>query len=229
MAPGTVDARSTLAAADLFSALEPDLLQVLADRAEARTWPAGALVLEQGAPGGSLVVLRSGACTVYRRPGQRDRAALVHLRAPAVLGEVTLLDGSPRTATVEATEDADGVELRREDLLVVLRQSPALLDALLVQLGTLVRRLSDQAAEHVLLDLGGRVARTLVALAGETGHVHLTQSRIAELAGGSRQSLNIVLRTFARRGLVQVDGRAVVVLDRDGLRRRAGLAAGGSP
>lgn len=222
-------ARATLGSVGLFARLDDDALDTLAARAVARAWPPGAMIIEQGGRGGSLLVLSRGACTVYRRPGERDRAAIAHLRAPAVLGEVTLLDGSPRTASAEATEPTEGLELRREDLLEVVRSSPALLDAMLVELGGLVRRLSDQAAEHVLLDFSGRVARTLVDVADPTGHVRLSQTRIAELAGGSRQSLNLVLRTFARRGIVRVEGRGVVVLDRASLRRRAGLPVAEQP
>ena len=153
-------------------------------------------------------------------------AALTHLRAPTTLGEVTLFDGAPRSASVQAVEPCEGLELLRDDLLALLRDEAQFLDALLRALGALVRRLSEQAADQLLLDLPGRVAKTLVALAGPSDPpiVQLSQARIAELAGGSRQSLNQVLRRFAERGLVRVEPGGIVVLDLPALRRRAGLA-----
>jgi CRP/FNR family cyclic AMP-dependent transcriptional regulator len=221
-----------LAGVDLLQGLDAEVLAGLADRVVRRRWAAGELVVEQGTPGGSLIVLLSGSATVYRSTGPQARAALNHLRAPAVVGEVTLLDAAPRTASVEAVEDIAAVELSRDDMLALLRAHPPFLDALLRSLGMLVRRLSDQAADHVLLDFPTRVAKTLVLLCDgdrQPQVVRLSQSRLAELAGGSRQSLNQVLRTFQERGYVRVEGRVILVEDLDALRRRAGLAVTSRP
>lgn len=215
-----------LARTHLLSGLTRDVLEDLAQQARVRSYRAGEVLVAQGEPGGSLLVLLTGAVTVYRRGPRGGQAALAHLRPPAVLGEVTLLDGGPRSATVEAVEPTRALELDRADLLRALREQPALLDGLLQALGGLVRRLSDRAADTVLLDLPGRLAKTLVALAGPGAGPHvvrLNQARLAELAGSSRQSINEALGGLAARGLLHVEGRQVVLDDVDGLRRRAGL------
>jgi CRP/FNR family cyclic AMP-dependent transcriptional regulator len=220
------DVHAALAGVELLAGLDEQSLRRLASRGRRRSWRAGDVLFAQGMPGGSLLVLTSGAVTVYRLTTGGDRAALAHLRAPASVGEVTLLDGSPRTATVEAVEQTEALELDRDDLLELLRTQPAFLDALLRSLGGLVRRLSDQTADHILLDFAGRVAKTLAGLAGPPPGPHvvrLSQSRLAELAGGTRQSLNQVLGAFATRGWVRVEGRSVVVEDVAAVRRRAGL------
>jgi CRP/FNR family cyclic AMP-dependent transcriptional regulator len=222
------DVHRALAEVELLRGLDQQVLQRLAERVGRRSWAAGEVLFAQGMPGGSLLVLTSGAVTVYRTSPGGARAALAHLRAPASVGEVTLLDGSPRTATVEAVEDTAGLELDRAELLELLRAQPAFLDAVLRSLGGLVRRLSDQTADHILLDFAGRVAKTLAGLAGPPPGPHivrLSQSRLAELAGGTRQSLNQVLGAFATRGWVRVEGRSVVVEDVGALRRRGGLPA----
>lgn len=228
VAEGHRHSRESLARVELLRDLDDAVLDRLAARVRPRSWRAGELVVAQDGPGDSLIILSQGAVTVYHQVDGGPRAALAHLRAPTTLGEVTLFDGAPRTASVEAVEPCEGLELLREELLAVLRDEPGFLDALLTALGRLVRRLSEQAADHIVLDLPGRVAKTLVALApsgDEPPVVSLSQGRIAELAGGSRQSLNQVLRKFAERGLVRVEGRGVVVLNLPALRRRAGLAA----
>ena len=82
-----------------------------------------------------------------------------------------------------------------------------------------------------MLDLPGRVAKTLVTQSTPTAGgslVNLSQSRLAELAGGSRQSLNQVLHRFADRGLVRVEAHGIVVRDLAALRRRAGLPQDGT-
>lgn len=217
----------TLAQVELLHDLGPEVLEQLARRVEHRSWSSGALVVQQGAPGDSLVVLVSGRVTVYREAADGSRAALAHLRAPTTLGEVTLFDGAPRSASVQAVEPCEGLELGRAALLDLMHDDPRFLDALLRSLGALVRRLSEQAADSLLLDLSSRVAKTLVTLAEgpeEAPLVQLSQARIAELAGGSRQSLNQVLRRFADRGLIRVQGNGIAVRDLPALRRRAGLA-----
>lgn len=214
----------------LLSGLPDHLLTQLAQRARTARYGRGDLLLEQGAPGGALLVLLEGTATVYRTVPGRGRAALVHLAAPVSLGEVTLLDGSPRSASVEAVSPVTALALSRADLLAVAGADPALLDGLLAALGALVRRLSAQAADAVLLDLPGRVARTLLltATSSRPPVVRLDQGRLAELAGGSRQTLNAVLQGFAQRGLVRVDGREVLLEDVEGLRRRAGRPPSGA-
>lgn len=225
-------ARAALAQVELLRDLDPRVLDILAERVQRRSWRRGELIVKQGAPGESLIILVEGTATVYHERPDGSKAALAHLRAPTSLGEVTLFDGAPRSASIEAVEACDGFELRRDDLLELLRHDPLFLDALLRSLGSLVRRLSEQAADQLVLDLPGRVAKTLVALATPTPGgplVHLSQSRLAELAGGSRQSLNQVLRRFADRGLVRVEAGGIAVRDLAGLRRRAGLPDAGDP
>ena len=226
------DVRAALAQVELLRDLEPEVLDRLAQRVQRRTWRRGELLVTQGGPGESLIVVLAGAVTVYHQLSDGSKAALSHQRAPTTLGEVTLFDGAPRSASVEAVEACEGLELRRADLLELLRHEPLFLDALLRSLGSLVRRLSEQAADQLVLDLPGRVAKTLVALATPSADgllVALSQSRLAELAGGSRQSLNQVLRRFSDRGLVRVEPGGIVVRDLVALRRRAGLPDEGDP
>lgn len=225
----TSDVAAALAAVPLLAGLAPDALDDLAGRAREVRRGRGELLVRQGDPGGALLVLLRGSATVYSAGPGGARAALRHLTAPAYVGEVTLLDGSPRTASVEVVAPVTALELSREDLLDVVGSSPVLVDELLTALGALVRRLSAQAGDAVLLDLPGRVAKTLLTTCSRSRPpvVRLDQGRLAELAGGSRQTVNAVLHGFADRGLVLLDGRELLLADVEGLRRRAGLASAG--
>jgi CRP-like cAMP-binding protein len=101
------------------------------------------------------------------------------------------------------------------------------------ELGAMVRRLTDQLTDASLLDLPGRVAKTLVRLLEVRRGVDpeappvisLSQGKLAELAGGSRQSVNGAISTLSQRGLIRMDGRRIVIVDLIGLRVRAGLPA----
>jgi CRP-like cAMP-binding protein len=117
-------------------------------------------------------------------------------------------------------------------LLEVLADRPALAEALLRSLGESLRRLTEQAADLVFLDLNGRVAKLVVGLAeqqavDDTGEIvldlHMTQSDVAGMVGGSRQSVNQILKAFERRGYLDLDGRHIRVRELDLLRKRAGI------
>ena len=108
-----------------------------------------------------------------------------------------------------------------------------MVQAVLRECGRLIRRLTEQLTDATLLDLPARVAKTLVRLVEVRRSadpealpvISLSQSKLAELAGGSRQSVNGALSTLAQRELIRLDGRRIIVIDMPGLRARAGLAA----
>lgn len=220
------DRVEVLARTELLAGLPPAALHALAEQAELREYAPGELLMKQGERGDAVLVLVCGAVTVHRAGARGARAALSHLRPPAALGELTLLDGGPRSASVQAVVPTAALSLSRGALLDALSAHPAGLDGLLRSLGRLVRRLSDRTADAVLLDLPGRLAKTLLVIAASDRGSHvvrLSQSHLAELVGCSRQSLNQALGGLADRGLLHVEGRAVVLDDVEGLRRRAGL------
>lgn len=191
----------------------------------------GETVVRQGEPGDAVYVVASGSLVAQRLGRNGERRALVVIEAPGSFGELALLDGRPRSATIEALEDSELLAVGRSDFLGVLARDPRLVDGLLRELGQMVRRLSDQLADESLLDLPARVAKTLLRLAERDAvagdpqpAIALSQAKLAELAGGSRQSVNRALSGLATRGLIRIDGRRVVILDVAGLRVRAGIA-----
>src|SRR3954462_7847926 len=178
---------------------------------------------------------------VFRTAPTGERAVLSVVRPPDTLGEVALLDGAARSASAEAIEDCQALALSRHAFIELVHANPRILDAVMRSLGALIRRLTEQNADHVFLDLPGRVAKTLVRLAGETNApmvtIQLNQSQLAEMAGGSRQSPTPGTRagaagasrqrvtqatgSSASRGWLRTEGRRIVVTDLGPLRRRA--------
>ena len=225
-----VDNRSSddpLAGVAMFSGLEPEARKRIASVSVPRQYRRGQLVFVEGDPGESLIMIRSGAVSVFRTAPTGERAMLNVMRPPDVLGEVSLLDGSPRSASAEAIEDTAALALSRVAFIDLVHANPRMVDVVLRAMGVLVRRLTDQNADHVFLDLPGRVAKTLVRLAGNSTAamvtIELNQSQLAEMAGGSRQSVNQAIGSFAGRGWLRTEGRRIVVTDVPALRRRAGL------
>jgi CRP/FNR family transcriptional regulator, cyclic AMP receptor protein len=221
-----------LARTRLFGDLDDGTRFELAGRAVERSFQKGEFICHEGDIGDSLFVVMEGLVKVFVTSTLGDEMVLVTLLPPEVFGELSLVDGGPRSASAEAMEPTRLLVLSRPTFLVMLKEHPGLAEALLKSLGDLVRRLTEQASDLVFLDLYGRVAKLLVGLAEERGaktedgvvlDLPLTQTDLAGMVGGSRQSVNQILRAFDRRGYVELRGRTVVIKQPDLLRRRAGL------
>jgi CRP/FNR family transcriptional regulator, cyclic AMP receptor protein len=218
--------------ARLFAGLGEQTLQALADRSVERSFPRHGRLFHQGDPGSGLFVVASGLVKVVVNSEDGEQMVLVTLGPGEALGELSVVDGGPRSASAEALEPTVALMITREVLLDVAARDRTLTEALLRVLGGLLRRLTEQASDLVFLDLPGRMAKVLAGLAAEHGSptpegveldASLTQSDLAGMVGASRQSVNQILQSFARRGYLQVHGRRIVIQRLDLLRRRAGM------
>jgi CRP/FNR family cyclic AMP-dependent transcriptional regulator len=216
----------------LFAGLSEETLAALGDRSVERSYPRHARLFYQGDPGSGLYVLASGLVKVIVTSEDGEEMVLVTLGPGDAFGELSIVDGGPRSASAEALEPTVALVITREVLLDLATRDRGLTDALLRTLGALLRRLTEQASDLVFLDLPGRMAKLLAVLAAERGSetpdgieldANLTQTDLAGMVGASRQSVNQILQGFTRRGYLQVQGRRIVVQRLDLLRRRAGL------
>jgi CRP/FNR family transcriptional regulator, cyclic AMP receptor protein len=165
-----------------------------------------------------MYVLAEGAVKLFVASRDGGIVELVRHRPPATFGEVALLDGGPRSASAEAVERSTLLVVTRAELLRLLRAEDQVAEALLRTLGTIVRRTTRQVSDLVFLDLQGRIARQLLALAtdgdGMARTRRVTQAELASMVGGARQTVNQALRSLESRGYIRADGRSFEILDR---------------
>ncbi|HEX3827502.1 MAG TPA: Crp/Fnr family transcriptional regulator [Sporichthyaceae bacterium] len=217
-----------LAGAGLFADVPRELLDRIAAVASERTFRKGQFVFQQGDPGDSCYVIVTGSVKVLTTTV--DGAEVIHctLGPGDCFGELSFLDGLDRSAAVETLEDSRLLVLRAPALDVLLGNPPAT-RALLAYQGSLIRRLTEQAADLMVLDLPARLAKCLDRLAAAHGVVSpegirlelaLTQSELAALVGASRPTVNAALAEFTRRGWIRSSGRTLLITDADALRRR---------
>jgi CRP/FNR family transcriptional regulator, cyclic AMP receptor protein len=225
-------AAAHLATTRLFGELDPAALSGLAERAVERSYKKGQLLVYEGDPGDSVFVVVEGLVKVMVTSEEGEEMVLVTLRPADTFGELSLVDGGPRSASAEAVEPTKVLIVTRPILLELLEAHPSLTDALLRSLGALARRLTEQAADLVFLDIHGRMAKLLLTLAEERGKesgdgvvldLNLTQADLAAMVGGSRQSVNQTLRSFESRGYLDIEGRIIRLKKPAELRRRAGM------
>ena len=99
----------------------------------------------------------------------------------------------------------------------------AIYRALVTQLSRRLRNTSSRLSDLTILDLGARLAKFLLSEMGgaRVVELHFSQSELGQLFGGARQSINQLLATMERDGLITVNGRNIEVVDPVGLGRRA--------
>ncbi|HEX9037850.1 MAG TPA: Crp/Fnr family transcriptional regulator [Ktedonobacterales bacterium] len=128
----------TLAQVPLFQSLTRRELQVLSVNCREREYPAGAVLLRQGETGVGLFIITAGNVHVTQSTTDGSTRDLGDFSRGAVLGEMSLLDDMPRTATVIATEDTHALVIPVWDFRASLREAPEMAIKLL---GVLSQRL----------------------------------------------------------------------------------------
>jgi CRP/FNR family transcriptional regulator, cyclic AMP receptor protein len=214
-------AAEELTAIGLFDGISPAELAKLAERAVPRRLAAGQLLFTAGEPSEHLVLVRRGRLRVLVSSERGDELVLTVLGAGDVLGELSVFDELPRSAGVEALDDAEVLLLPATAVRSVVVANPTALLAVTQQLAGQVRRLTGSAADLVFLDLPRRLAKLVLARAadGRVADLGVSQSGLAAQLGTTRQSVNKALSGLAARGWISASGAQVTVLDEPALRR----------
>lgn len=213
----------------LFAGVSDQALGDVARQLRRRRFRKNEVIFHQGDPGDSLHIVTSGAVKVVLPSAEGEEAIIATLRPGDFFGELSLLDGAPRSATVVALDSAETMALPRTAFLELLDGDRGLRDALLAGLAHELRRLTSQVEELHFLDLAGRLAMRLSRLARDSDAVSkevrldwpYTQSDLAAMIGGTRQSVNKLLSGLVDDGLVAIERDTLIILDVDALARQA--------
>ena len=219
-----------LLACALFARADTAVLAEVARALRRRRFRRNEVIFHQGDPGDSLHIIASGAVKIVLPSAEGEEAIIATLREGDFFGELALLDGAPHSATATALEPAETLMLPRDVFHDLLDRDTGLRDALLEGLVAELRRLTGHVEELHFLDLAGRLAMRLTRLALEKeptahGEVRLdwpyTQSDLASMIGGTRQSVNKLLSGLVDEGLIVIERDTLIVTDVDRLAHRA--------
>jgi CRP/FNR family transcriptional regulator, cyclic AMP receptor protein len=200
-----------LAEIPLFAALDPSTRDTLAAEGRVRRYPAGQILCSEGDPGDELLVLEAGEVRISRFTIGGLEVVLAEEAAPVAFGELALIDGGARTASVTATTDVEVRYLPREAVMGLFERDPAVAIAMMRGMAAMVRAIDERLSDLVSLDAPGRLAKWLLRHADDQGRVVLTgsQEELAHSIGTTRVTVNRSLRRFARLGLITMHGQEV--------------------
>lgn len=214
----------------LFAGLSEGELEVLAGCLGRRTFGKGMIIFHKGGMGQTLYIIESGKVRIFIL-SESGQEISVNIYGPGeVFGELSLLDGQPRSAGAVTLEKTVTLTLRRDDFLPLLEACPRMAQGILEVLSSRLRYTTAHAENLSFLDVYGRVATKLLELADRYGveaegegtaiDLRLTQAELATWVAATRESVNKVLRAYRDQGLIGADGQRITILDRQGLERR---------
>jgi CRP/FNR family transcriptional regulator, cyclic AMP receptor protein len=224
-----------LADVPLLAGLPAPALDELARASRVRRYAAGQVLWNEGDPGEALLVLESGQLRVSRFSSSGVEIVLSVVDAPAAIGELALIDGAPRDASVIAQRPVTVRFVPRTTFHELLRREPAVVDGLLRSLVTMVRAGNARHAITVGLDVPGRLAAWLLARAAESTDSHQgapeitidrSQGQLAAELGTTRSTLNRALIGFESLGYLSRRGDRMVIRNAQALAAHAEASDG---
>ena len=203
----------------LFSMLTNDQAQAIADSVVKRRFRRGELVVEQGRKSNALFILLNGRARVLTADTRGREVILAVLESGDYVGEMSLIDNEPHSATVRAEIQIDMLVLGRAEFVRCLPENSSLSYAVMHGLVKRLRSADRQIESLALLDVYGRVARALIEMSETTGEQRIIRNKVsrqdlAKVVGASREMVSRVMKDLEERGMIQtLETGSVVIKD----------------
>ena len=206
----------------IFAQLNEEQLDSIAKVGTYRSYKKDSIILFESEEGAGLFVIAKGKVKVSRFGNDDKEVILTILHASDIFGEMSLLDGEERSATVTAIEDSEILTIKRDDFLELLKTHHDVVNALLMELTRRLRGADMKIKALSMHDAEGKIATVLIKLADDLGVIKQGQveieklpyqHEIANMAGTSRETISRTLHSFAKKGFVELDGSGLRILN----------------
>lgn len=223
-----------LARVPLFERLSGGELEKLESLTTRKRFPSGTAIFFQDDPSDSLYVVLSGSAKVFRTSEDgRDRIMTI-LQPGDAFGELAMIEGQPRSATVQALEDTDMLVLTRKDFERFASEHPEFLMKMLQAMCLRVRKINEDVLDLSFKDVPYRVLRLLAQLVARHGEsrpdgwrirMPLTVRELSSMVGSNTETVGRLLDRYESDGLVRREGPNWVVPDKGALTRAVEYAS----
>jgi CRP-like cAMP-binding protein len=211
----------------LFQDVSAETLHRLAQGIEMREVRRRQVLYLPGDPGATVFFVHGGRVKVSKVTPDGKELTLAYRGPGEIFGELAMVDGGPREEMAEATENALISELDRNEFEKIVQREGMIGYRLTKVVAQRRRDVENKIEQLVFKDVNAKLAELLLKLAAEYGiedsrgtlvALKITHQEMANLIGSTRETVSLTLSQFKRRGLIQTDGRKVILADREGLR-----------
>jgi len=200
----------------LFSGLSSAALAEVEQHGSIKTCRRNSVILSQGDETDSLYVILSGKVKVFISGDDGREAVLNYQGKGEYFGDLALIDKQPRVASVITMEASEFMIISRADFMKCLSGNPEIALNLIRPMTSRIRMLAQNVSSLALLDVYGRVARTLLQMAEEqpggemvTGKV--TQQELADMVGASRAMISRILKDLKIGGYISIKTKRIAI------------------
>ena len=230
------DVCGLLKGVDLFSDLTAEQLGLLANLVVVQDFNRDeTVVLEGDCSMKALYLIASGTVQVYMTGVDGRETILSFLERGDFFGEMSLIDGEPRSASVRTVTDAQLMIIHREPFLTLIRQTPEIAMSLLSEMSKRLRKANKQIGSLSTMSVSGRVAGTLLNLMEERGmrihtdngqmvtviHNRPTQQQLADMSGTTRETVSRICSLLVKANAIAMTGKDIVIFDEEALQEKA--------
>jgi CRP-like cAMP-binding protein len=182
----------------------------------------GSIILLEEDTGAALFVIIGGKVKIVRTDDDGREVILSILGENDFFGEMSILDGLSRSASVVALTRAELFMIHRRDFLKLMQDYPSVAISLLKELTMRLRKADAQIKSLSLKDAAGRVANVILQLADDIGTIRKgrveideipLQQDLANMAGTSRETISRVVHMFVKKGHLELQGNKMIIND----------------
>jgi CRP/FNR family cyclic AMP-dependent transcriptional regulator len=217
---------------NMLDGLPASVAERLLARQRTISLPQGGTLFEKGDAGNGCYWLRQGVLTVSASSARAQQRIIAILGPGAIVGEMAMIDGQPRSATVQAVRNSLLSFVSRAAFDDELSRHPEFYNHIMLTLAARLRQSDEDRVAATFLTVEARVARALLSFARHLGEdiggrvriLHkVTQIDLAAMAGVSRDSVSSALAVWNRQKIVEGAGRDGYVVDEARLKMEAAL------
>jgi CRP/FNR family transcriptional regulator/CRP/FNR family cyclic AMP-dependent transcriptional regulator len=188
--------------------------------------PDDVIVHEDDSENHTFFIIAEGSVHVTVFTSEGKQTILATLRKGEFFGEMALLDGEPRSASVIAAQSCVLLMIYRRSFLEILQKYPKITIQMLIEMSRRLRRTNRQINTLSLMSVYGRVAEVILTLSKDSGkrfgkmiviENRPTHQEIAEMAGTSRETVSRVISQLQKKQYISIDRKRMVILDEEKL------------
>ncbi len=202
----------------LFSMLTATQAEGVAMAVVKRRFKRGEMIVEQNKKSNALFILLTGRARVVTADARGREVILAMLSPGDHLGEMSLIDNEPHSASVRCEVQTDVLMLGRAEFARCLPENTSMAYAVMKGLVQRLRHADRKIESLALMDVYGRVARCLLEAAhrNELGEVTIkdkvSRQDLAKMVGASREMVSRVMKDLEQRGFIetQTDGSLII-------------------
>lgn len=221
---------------ELFSELTEEQLALLANLVVVQDFGRDeTVVLEGDCSMKALYLIASGTVQVYMTGVDGRETILSFLERGDFFGEMSLIDGEPRSASVRTVTDSRLMIIHRDSFLTLIHETPEIAMSLLSEMSKRLRKANKQIGSLSTMSVSGRVAGTLLNLMEEHGvrihtdkgtmvtviHNRPTQQQLADMSGTTRETVSRICSMLVKANAIAMTGKDIVIFDETALQEKA--------